>query len=239
MAEALNVLTRDRFFAVCAKPPGVLSEAGKPGSLPDLLGAFLRAQGEQPDVFVVHRLDREAGGLTVLARTPWSAAKLTAAINEGAFEKEYLAVLRGKPEQTEAELEDLLFHDSRVNKTYVVKRPRVGVRPAKLAYRVLAEAEENGKPLTLVRVRLYTGRTHQIRAQFSSRGLPLWGDARYGGGGGGLALWSCFLSFPHPRTGYRTRFFLPPPDTAPWNGFPVDCLREPNPLRAAAELSER
>ena len=239
MDGPLNVLTCDRFLAVCVKPSGVLSEAGRPGSLPDLLGAFLRARGEQPEVWVVHRLDRDAGGLTVLARTPRAAAKLTAAITEGALEKEYLAVLRGKPEQSEAWLEDLLFHDSRVNKTFVVRRPRAGVRSAKLFYRVLGQAETDGGPLTLVQIRLITGRTHQIRAQFSARGLPLYGDARYGGGSGRLALWSCCLSFPHPKTGYRVKYCQAPPDCAPWDLFRSVLPAKLSPLSPGTESTDQ
>lgn len=239
MDRPVTVLTCDRSLAVCVKPAGVLSEAGRPGSLPDRLSAFLRERGEQPDVYVVHRLDRDAGGLTVLARTPKAAAKLSAAVTAGAFEKEYFAVLRGRPEQPEAGLEDLLFHDSRVNKTFVVRRQRAGVRSAKLFYRVLAEAEADGGPLTLVQIRLITGRTHQIRAQFSARGLPLYGDARYGGGSGTLALWSCRLSFPHPETGYRVKYDQAPPDSAPWDLFRSVLQTKRAPLRSGAEPTER
>ena len=134
------------------------------------------------------------------------------------MEKIYLAVLRGVPEAPEAALEDLLFHDSRTNKTFVVDRPRKGVREAKLDYRVLAEAEG----LSLVRVRLHTGRTHQIRAQFASRGLPLLGDIRYGSRADCTpALWAWRLRFRHPKTGSAVDVLCPPPDDYPWTLFPI------------------
>ncbi len=218
-ASSLNVLYHDDAILVCEKPADCLSEPGPGKNLPALAAAWLAARGEEPTVRTVHRLDRAVGGLTVLARTQRAAASLIDQIAARTAEKEYLAVLRGVPEQDEATLEDLLFHDSRTNKTFVVTRPRKGVRTAKLSYRVLGRAEGEAGPLTLVRVKLYTGRTHQIRAQFSHRGLPLLGDIRYGSRAAhGPALFSCLLAFDHPATGERMQFELLP-QGEPWDLF--------------------
>lgn len=217
--DTLKVLYCDEAVLVCEKPADCLSEPGKGRNLPELAAAWLRARGEDPAVRTVHRLDRAVGGLMVLARTREAAASLIAQIAAGTVEKEYLAVLRGVPEAEAATLEDLLFHDSRTNKTFVVARPRKGVREARLSYRVVARAESGHGPLSLVRVRLHTGRTHQIRAQFSHRGLPLLGDLRYGSRAAhGPALFSCLLAFDHPATGARMKFELQPTG-APWNLF--------------------
>ena len=217
--EPLNVLYCDEAVLVCEKPTGCLSEPGPGRNLPQLAELWLRERGETGPLHTVHRLDKPVGGLTVLARTRAAAASLIGQIAAGTVEKEYLAVLRGVPAEPEAVLEDLLFHDSRTNKTFVVSRPRKGVREAKLSYRVLARAGTEAAPLTLVRVRLYTGRTHQIRAQFSHRGLPLLGDVRYGSRAEhGPALFSCFLSFDHPATGKRMVFEAKPRGT-PWDLF--------------------
>ena len=219
MNSELRVLYCDSALLVCEKPVGVLSEPGNGKNLPDMAARWLREQGEDPTVRTVHRLDRAVGGLTVLARTQAAAASLIDQIAARTAEKEYLAVLRGAPEQDEAVLEDLLFHDSRTNKTFVVARPRKGVREAKLSYRVVGRAEGESGPLTLVRVRLHTGRTHQIRAQFSHRGLPLLGDIRYGSKAQhGPALFACRLAFDHPATGERLSFELLPTGE-PWDLF--------------------
>ena len=217
--DPLNVLYHDRAVVVCDKPAGCLSEPGPGANLPALVSAWLTARGEEPTVRTVHRLDKAVGGLMVLARTQDAAAALIAQIAARTVQKEYLAVLRGVPEAEEATLEDLLFHDSRTNKTFVVQRPRKGVREAKLSYRVVGRAGTPAQPLTLVRIRLHTGRTHQIRAQFSSRGLPLLGDLRYGSKAThGPALFSCLLAFDHPVDGKRMRFALHPTGE-PWTWF--------------------
>lgn len=185
----LQILAENRDFVVCVKPNGVLSQAGKPGEETMLLGLERQLGGK---FFPVHRLDREVGGVMVYARTSKAAGELSKAIQEGRMKKEYLAVVHGRPEPEMGVLEDLLLHDQRKNKSYVVKRLRGGVKKAKLSYRVLSTGEEG----SLVQVRLYTGRSHQIRVQFASRGMPLLGDGRYGGGKGKIALWSCRISFP-------------------------------------------
>ena len=203
---ALNVLYCDASLLVCEKPVNCLSEPGPGKNVPDMSSEWLRTKGENPDVRTVHRLDKAVGGLMVLARTQRAAASLIDQIAARTAEKEYLAVLRGVPRQEAATLEDLLFHDSRTNKTFVVTRPRKGVREAKLSYRVLGRADTEAGPLSLVRVKLHTGRTHQIRAQFSHRGLPLLGDIRYGSRAGhGPALFSCFSSSPSRAAGARRR----------------------------------
>ena len=221
-SDALRVRYCDKELLVCEKPTDCLSEPGPGKNLPALAAAWLREHGEDPAVRTVHRLDKAVGGLMVLARTQRAAASLIEQIAARTAEKEYLAVLRGVPEQDEAVLEDLLFHDSRTNKTFVVARPRKGVREARLSYRVLGRAEGESGPLTLVRVKLHTGRTHQIRAQFSHRGLPLLGDLRYGSRAAhGPALFSCLLAFDHPATGKRMKFELLP------TGEPWDLFAEP------------
>ena len=210
----MEILYADKDIILCIKPCGVLS-TDEPGGMPALLRQALG--DEQADVRTVHRLDRVVGGLMVFARSQAAAAALSRQITEGAFQKEYLAVVHGCPEPREGKMEDLLFRDAAENKTYVVRRMRKGVRPAALEYRVLAE---NGG-LSLVHIHLLTGRTHQIRAQFSSRAMPLAGDRKYGAAGDNceIALWSCCLTFRHPRTGKALRFEQEPSGGYPWSAF--------------------
>ena len=214
----IPILYLDDDLLVCCKPVGAVSEACRGKGMPDLLSAQLREAGKPGFIAGVHRLDRQVGGAMVFSRKKDVTGKLIEQVAQRQMEKIYLAVLRGVPDAPEATLEDLLFHDSRTNKTFVVDRPRKGVREAKLDYRVLAEAEG----LSLVRVRLHTGRTHQIRAQFASRGLPLLGDVRYGSRAGcSPALWAWHIRFRHPKTGSAVDVLCPPPEDDPWTLFPI------------------
>lgn len=184
----LKLLYQDQNIVVCIKPSGVLSQAGQEGqeSMLSLLKAQLGG-----DFYPVHRLDKEVGGVMVYARTQKSAGDLSRQIQQGDMKKEYLAVVSGCSDEDRGIMEDLLLHDMRKNKSYVVDRQRKGVKKARLSYRVLDKAADK----TLVQVRLFTGRTHQIRVQFASRKFPLIGDGRYGGGSGKIRLWSCRLTF--------------------------------------------
>ncbi len=201
MAEVIiimKILYENKNLVVAVKPVGVLSEeSGAKQSMPMLLKNCYHEKGiKNPEIYTVHRLDRDVGGVMVFAKNRKTASELGIAVAERKIEKEYLAVLIGCPEKEEGVLEDLLFRDSKSGKTYVTDRMRAGVRDAKLYYRVLGQTEDQGMVLTFVKVRLYTGRTHQIRVQFASRQLPLYGDGRYGGkkGGDKPALFSCRLA---------------------------------------------
>ena len=210
--RTIEILYQDGALLVCVKPAGVPSEGMGEEALPVLLS---RQTGGP--VFPVHRLDQAASGLMVLARSREAAAALSAAVAEGRMEKEYFALLSGAPEPPEGRMEDLLFKDARRGKVFVVKSLRKGVRPAALTYRVLQRQGETA----LVQVALETGRTHQIRVQFASRGMPLLGDGKYGSRiKGGLMLWSCRLVFPHPAGGRRMAFYRAP-DWAGWR-FPAE-----------------
>lgn len=213
-----EILFLDPHIAVCLKPAGVVSEEG---GMPDLLRA--RTGGE---CYCVHRLDKAAGGVMVYARTAQAAAAISAAIAAGKMEKEYLAVVQGVPDEPEGSFHDLLFHDTGRNKTYVVSRPRRGVREASLDYALIETRRVEGKDLSAVRIRLHTGRSHQIRVQFASRGMPLAGDPRYGSDlrSCPLALWSRSLRFPHPADGRDICFSCPPPDCFPWDAFSLHNL---------------
>jgi len=206
------IIHTDPAFLVCIKPPGVLS-TDEPGGLPDLCRAALG----DPNVRTVHRLDRVVSGLMVLARTRRAASDLSQQIRDGIFCKEYQAVLHGSPAAPRGTLRDLLARDKAERKTYVVTQPGKDVQEAILNYEVLSSTPEFSK----VRIELITGRTHQIRCQFSSRDLPLVGDRKYSTieDNCDIALWSAKLSFRHPKTGEELTFTAPPPADFPWNQF--------------------
>ena len=208
----IPILYEDERILVCVKPAGLLSERG---GLPELLEQQCGGQ-----IYPVHRLDRDVGGVMVYARRSDTAAALSALIAARRMEKEYLAVVEGKPETESGELQDLLYHDAAKNKSYAVRRERKGVKKAALSYRLLQTAETEQGTLSLLRIRLHTGRSHQIRVQFASRKLPLVGDARYGSRlRGGIALWSVSLRFPDPDTRVERHYSALPADAWPWELF--------------------
>ena len=213
----MNIVYSDKWIAVAEKPRGVLSEGSDAGGMPSLLEKELGAP-----VFTVHRLDRETAGLMVFAKDGKTAGRLAAAMQEGHFRKEYAAVVHGIPTPPEGEMRDLLFRDAARGKSFIVDRPRRGVRLAILTYRTVAISEGDA-PLSLVAVRLGTGRTHQIRVQFSGRNMPLYGDGRYGGRERApLGLFARRLSFPHPITGREMTFTLPLPSEEAFSYFKVE-----------------
>ena len=208
----MELIYQDRDIIVCVKPPRVLS-TDEPGGVPDLVR---QALGDpNANVRTVHRLDRTVSGLMVLARRSKAAAELSRQIREGQFQKEYLAVIHGTPVKDRDTLRDLLLRKKQERKTYVVQEPGKDVQEAVLEYRVLNHVED----LTRVRIKLHTGRTHQIRAQFSGRGLPLVGDRKYGlqEDDCEIALWSYRLAFNHPYSGEPMEFILDPPQAYPWS----------------------
>lgn len=201
-------------FLVCIKPPRVRS-TDEPGGVPDLCREALG--DPNANVRTVHRLDQVVSGLMVLARSKRSASELSRQIREDLFDKEYLAVVHGTPEPSQGTMTDLLFRSKPERKTYVVQQPGKDVQEAVLHYQTLARRED----LSLVRIRLITGRTHQIRCQFSSRGLPLVGDRKYSLNDDPceIALWSHKLAFLHPLTGEPVQFTASAPNEYPWNLF--------------------
>ena len=191
----MNILYEDRHLILCEKPIGVLSQKGREGEadMLSLLEAYFAEKGERETAHVLHRLDEAVGGVMVYAKNQKSAAHFSKLIQDGLLIKEYVAMVHGTPEP-EGELEDLLFKDSRKNKVFVVKKQRAGVKKARLSYKLMRAAERS-----LVRIRLYTGRSHQIRVQFSSRGFPLVGDHKYGSRDEEKApmLYSCCITLPY------------------------------------------
>ena len=212
--DQFSILHKNDHFLVCLKPARVRS-TDEPGGMPELCRNALG--NPKADVRTVHRLDQVVSGLMVLARGAKAASELSRQIREDEFEKEYLAVLHGIPEAPSGTLVDLLLRNKPERKTYVVTEPGKGVQEAILDYEVLAVADGFSK----VRIILRTGRTHQIRCQFSSRDLPLVGDRKYSLNEDNceIALWSSKLAFRHPVTGEKLTFTAPPPDEYPWNLF--------------------
>ena len=179
----MKILYNDRDIAVLVKPVGLDSEAEVPAALMEALGG---------EIYPIHRLDKNVGGVMVYARTKKAAAALSKAVQEGAMVKEYVAMVHGTPPE-KGDWTDLLWKDSAKNKGFVVKRERRGVKKARLEFTRLSAGDPS-----LVRVLLHTGRSHQIRVQFASRGFPLVGDHKYGARDDAAAplLFSCRIRFP-------------------------------------------
>ena len=176
----MDIIYSDKGIVVCLKPVGLDSEAQVPAALTEQLGG---------EIFPIHRLDKNVGGLMVYARTKAAAAALSKAVQDGSLVKEYVAQVHGNPPER-GDWTDFLFKDSSKNKVFVVKKERKGVKKARLEF--------VRRGTDLVRIRLHTGRSHQIRVQFASRGFPLVGDHKYGSRDEATApmLFSCCLTFP-------------------------------------------
>ena len=180
----MEILYSDKNIAVCVKPVGLDSEQEVPQALKEALGG---------EIFPLHRLDKNVGGMMVFARTKAAAAQFSKMIQEGKLVKEYVAMVHGTPPES-GDWQDLLWKDGQKNKVFVVKRERKGVKAARLEYTRLSSTDP-----ALVRIRLHTGRSHQIRVQFASRGFPLVGDHKYGSRDEATApmLFSCRITFPY------------------------------------------
>lgn len=212
-----EILFEDTQITVAVKPPMMLSEQNESANS---FASLLAKRNPSGYIGVVHRLDLGVGGVMVYARTQDAASVLSRAVADRRMQKEYLAVVHGKPEQEEAQLTDLLFFDRSRNKSFVVDRQRKGVKEAVLSYKVLETIEhpEYGT-LSLLHIRLQTGRTHQIRVQFSSRRHPLLGDGKYGASDHcPIALFSHRITLAHPKS-KKEMSFSKNPCGAPWDSF--------------------
>ena len=208
----MELLYADEAVVVCIKPARVLS-TDEPGGLPELVRQALG--NPKADVRSVNRLDRVVSGVMVLARSAAAASELSRQVREDEFSKEYLAILHGIPKAPEGTLTDLLYRDKARRMTMVAREPGKGVQEAVLDYRVLETADGMSK----IAVHLHTGRTHQIRVQFSSRGMPLVGERKYAvlEDSCEIALWSHRIGFTHPVTGEGMVFTHEPPECYPWD----------------------
>ena len=223
--DMLDILYEDKHLLVVIKPVGTLSQSDENESsdMISILKEYLAEKGEKPYIGLVHRLDRNVGGVMVFSKNPTITGKLSVAIMERNFTKEYVTIVHNSPDEHSGIYKDLLFKDSSKNKSFVVKRMRKGVKEASLEYEVLEEKESDQGIISLIKVGLHTGRTHQIRVQFSSRKMPLLGDGKYGSTDNKceIALWSYRLSFTHPLSKKSMDFKKEPPSSYPWNEFKV------------------
>lgn len=213
----MDILYADDAVVVCIKPARVLS-TDEPGGLPELVRLALG--NPEADIRTVHRLDRVVSGVMVLARSAAAASELSRQVRENEFQKEYLAVLHGTPEKPNGTLTDLLYRDKARRMTMVATQPGKGVQEAVLDYQLIGKSDD----LSRVSIKLHTGRTHQIRVQFASRGLPLVGERKYAtlNDPWEIALWSHRIGFVHPLTGEPMEFSKQPPCQYPWTLFHPD-----------------
>lgn len=221
----MKVLYEDKYLLVCEKPVGVSAQKSENGEdMLSLLEAYRRARGEDGYVGLVHRLDTATGGLMIYSKRQDVTGRLCEAIQTEDYVKKYLCVVDGIPSQRCGELYDLLYHDKRKNKSYVVDKKRTGVKEARALYELLDSRELDGeRTVSLIEVTLITGRTHQIRVQLASRKMPLLGDGKYGSrdNKASMALWSHSIEFMHPVNRKKLLIQSDPPKVYPWSIFNV------------------
>ncbi len=213
----MKIVYKDKWILVADKGFGEISEYSEPMDpkavyTPGLIRDELVSAGESGELYTVHRLDRTTSGLMVYPRTKQGAADLSEQLRDGRLTKVYLAAVHGKPAEESGEMRDYLYYDRRKGKSFAVDGKRNGTKEALLRYEWLESRETRFGEVSLVRIALVTGRTHQIRVQFGSRGMPLLGDGKYGSRANykGCALFSAELSFLHPKTGEALAFSSEP-----------------------------
>lgn len=224
----IPVLYEDNHLLVVVKPANLPSQGDSSGDedLLSILRDYIGNKYQKPgNVYMglVHRLDRPVGGVMVFAKTSKAASRLSEAFAKHTQDRQYFAVLQGEMNSPRT-LEDELLKDGKTGMVRVVKKGTAGAKHAKLDTSPIAVRDG----LTLTKVQLYTGRSHQIRVQHANAGFPLWGDARYGGGKPGqqIALWAVRLSFKHPTKDEVLAFACPPPDAGAWRSFREEIKNE-------------
>lgn len=211
----MKIVYEDSEILVVKKPAGIESQSsrGLEADMVSMIKNYLHSSGQkekEPYVGVIHRLDKPVGGILVYAKTPKAAKELSSQIQEGKMEKNYIAVVCGKPEEEEGRYIDYLLKDGKTNTSRIVPEKTQGAKRAELFYKIIKQCQKDGKELSLVSILLKTGRHHQIRVQFAGHGTPLFGDRKYGGDGKELALFACQLSFFHPKSGQKMVFHEEP-----------------------------
>ena len=217
----VKIIFRESGILAVIKPKGIVSEStiDRKG-IPDVISDILYPSRNKTIIKTVNRLDKDVSGVMLLAENSQIAGKLIEQIKNDSVNKQYLAVIKGCPAENEGFYDDLLFHDSRNNKTYVVDRIRNGVRKAKLKYKVINTVISDYGKISLLSIDLYTGRTHQIRVQFSSRKMPILGDFKYGSDiKADIALFCSCMSFIHPVSNKKIIVKAYPENVFPWNLF--------------------
>lgn len=228
MENKLDVLYEDNHIIVVVKPQNVPTQgdSSKDESLLDMVKAYVKEKENKPgEAFIglVHRLDRPTGGVMVFAKTSKAASRLSEQLKDGRIEKHYFAVTVGTPKERSGRAENWLVKDEKNNVVKVVPAAIEGAKKAILDYKVL----DNNTKVSLVNVKLITGRSHQARVQLKALGTPIFGDVKYGGDtlakGHNLALWAYSLRFYHPTTKEPFVFKVSPPqEKTPWNCFNLD-----------------
>lgn len=215
----MKVLYEDKYLLVVYKDYGITTQENKINE--KCLLDLIREERDNKDLYLalINRLDKEVTGIVLIAKTKETAAKLNSMQQERQIKKEYLAMVTGTPEEANGRFDDLLFKDSSKNKTYVVDRMRKGVKNASLLYELIKTFEYDDVLCSYVRVNLLTGRTHQIRVQFSSRKMPILGDNKYGSSikSCKMALTCAKIEFVHPITKKLVSVETTPPNEMPWS----------------------
>lgn len=228
-ASMIEVLYEDNHLLVVKKPPNLLTQGDDSGevNLLDMAKLYIKEKYQKPgDVYLgmVHRLDRPVGGVITFARTSKAANRLTQQIQAREIEKYYLSVVEGNIKEKKGVLENYLIKDRNQNISFVVSKEEPGAKFARLFYEKIATIQETSESYTLLKIKLETGRSHQIRLQLAHFGHPLFGDNKYGEKTNQstkqLALWSCEMGFTHPTTKEKMRFHtIPNVEQFPWGLF--------------------
>lgn len=219
--ENLNVIYEDNHIIVVEKLPNIPSQQDKTGDIDMLtiVKKYIKEKYNKPgEVYLglIHRLDRPVGGIMVFARTSKAAARLSEQVRNKVFKKTYLTIVDGKMKEKNGTLEDYLVKNERTNLSKVTTKENKNAKLAKLDYETIKYDEELN--LSVLKIRLHTGRHHQIRVQLSSRGNSIYGDQKYGTRGRGkqICLWAYSLGIIHPVTKEEMTFTCLPKTIGSW-----------------------